>query len=142
MKMNLLTSALVAILGLALAGVPVTAQAQTPTTAAPAAAPADTSTAPKVKEKKAKADKTGKIQYSGSVTAISATSLTVATTKEALTLAIDATTEFKTIGADKKKTAAAVTDFAVGDKVTGSYKKNADGTLTAASVHKKIAAAK
>ena len=141
---NILLPALVAIVGLAFVGAPVTAQAQTttaPTTAptpAPAANAAAPSDAPKVKEKK-KSDKTS---YSGSITAISATSLTVATTKDSLTLAIGADTKFMTIGADKKKTPATAADFAVGDKVTGSYTKAADGTMTAASVHKKVAAAK
>ena len=132
MKINLSTSALVAMLGIALAGAPVSVQAQT-TNTAPAAAPADTSTAPKVKEKK----KNDNISYSGSVTAISSSSITVTTAKGPLTLAIDSTTKFMKIGADKKKTPAASTDFAVGDKVTGSYKKADDGTMTAASVHKK-----
>ena len=129
MKIKFLTPALVAILGLALAGVPVTVQAQTSTNAAPAAAPADTSVAPKVKEKKKKSDKT---EYSGSITAIDASSITVASTKKTLTLALAPTTKFK-----KDKAPATAADFAVGDKVTGSYTTDATGAMTAASVHKK-----
>jgi len=118
MKITLLTPALVAILGLALAGVPVTAQAQTtnaPSTAAPA------------KEKKTKPT-----EYKGSITAIDATSVTVANKEKTLTLAITPTTTFK-----KDKAAATLVDFAVGDKVTGSYTKDASGALTASSLHKK-----
>ncbi len=130
---NLLITALVAIVGFAFAGAPVTAQAQTATNATTPAAP---STAPKVKEKgdKKKSDKT---PYTGSITAIDATSITVASTKKTLTLAIAPTTTFK-----KDKAAATAADFAVGDKVTGSYTTDASGALTAASIHKKSEAAK
>ena len=130
---NLLITALVAIVGFAFIGAPVTAQAQTATNAT---APAAASTAPKVKEKgeKKKSDKT---PYSGSITAIDASSLTVASTKKTLTLAIAPTTTFK-----KDKAAATVADFAVGDKITGSYTTDASGAMTAASIHKKTEAAK
>ncbi len=127
MKINFLTPALVAIVGFAFVSVPVTAQT---TNTAAAIAPADTSTAPKVKEKK-KSDKT---PYSGSITAIDATSITVAG-KKTLTLAIAPTTTFK-----KDKAPATAADFAVGDKVTGSYTTDSTGALTAASVHKKTQA--
>jgi Domain of unknown function (DUF5666) len=127
MKINILSSALAAILGLALVGTPITAKAQTATNATSPAAP---STAPKVKEKK-KGDVT---QYEGSISAIDATSVTVTTKKGDLKLALDAKTQYKV---DKKKSAA--TDFAVGDKVTGSYSTGADGSLTAHSLHKKTA---
>ncbi len=116
MKLTLITPALVAVLGLALASSSI--QAQT-TAAAPAA------TAP-AKAKKAKTP------YSGSITAVSADSITVQGAKT-LTLAIAPTTTYK-----GGKT---ITDFAVGDKVTGSYTKDAAGALTAASVHKKVAKA-
>ena len=120
MKITLLTPALAAILGLALAGAPVTAQAQTSTnsTAAPAAAPTP---AP-----------AKKITYRGSITAIDAASVTVASTKKTLTLAIASTTTFLKDGEP-----ATLADFAVGDKVTGSYTKDATGAMTAASLHKK-----
>ncbi len=123
MKITLLTPALVAILGLALAGAPSTAQAETSTnsTTAPASA---------------KAAKSAKTQYSGAITAIDATSVTVASKEKTLTLAITPKTTFK-----KDKAAATLADFAVGDKVTGSYSKDASGAMTANSLHKKTAAA-
>lgn len=126
MKITLLTPALVAILGLALAGAPVTAQAQTSTNAAAASAPA------KVATTKTKTKKSAKTPYEGSVTAIDATSVTVATTKKTLTLAIASTTTYLKDG--KKATLA---DFAVGDKVTGSFTTDATGATTACSLHKK-----
>jgi hypothetical protein len=135
MKITLLTPALVAIVGLALVGAPVTAQAQTSTNATAPAAP---STAPKVKEKK----KSEFTEYKdASITAIAASSLTVTTPKGSLTLAIAPDTKFAKLEG-KKKTPATAADFAVGDKVSGSYKTNADGTMTAHSIHKKVAAAK
>ncbi len=135
MKFNFL-KALVAIVGLAIIGAPVTVKAQS-TTNNPAATPPDTSTTAKVKEKK-HSDKT---PYTGSITAIDASSLTVAMTTKTLTLAIAPTTKFATLEG-KKKTAAQASDFAVGDKVTGSYTTDASGATTAASVHKKAAATK
>ena len=123
MKITLLTPALVAILGLALAGAPVTAQAATSTNSAAASAPA------KATEKKTKPADT---QYKGSLTAIDATSVTVANTEKTLTLAITPKTTFK-----KDKVVATLADFAVGDKVTGSYTKDATGAMTANSLHKK-----
>lgn len=122
MKITFLTPALVAIVGLALVGAPVTAQAQTSTNA-----PAATS---------AKVKKAAKIEYKGTITAIDATSVTVASTKKTLVLAIAPTTTFK-----KDKAAATLADFAVGDKVTGSYTADATGVLTASSLHKKTAKA-
>jgi len=119
MKITLLTSALVAILGFALAGVPVTAQAQTSTNSAVATAPA-------------KATKPATTRYSGSITAIDAASVTVVNTQKTLTLAITAKTTFK-----KDKTAATLADFAVGDKVSGSYSADASGAMTANSLNKK-----
>jgi hypothetical protein len=128
MKINLLTSALVAILGLALAGAPVTAQAKTTsTTDATPAAPA--------KEKK-KSDKT---TFKGEITAIDATSVTITHKDKAktLTLAITPKTVFRVDEAN-----AAAADFAVGDKVSGSYSKDAAGAMTATLIHKKSASAK
>lgn len=131
MKNILLTPALVAILGIALAGAPVTAQAQTPAPATTTAAPAAVTTAP-AKVKKAK--KGTPIEYKGSITAIDASSVTVASTAKTLTLAIAPTTKYLK---DKKK--ATLADFAVGDSVTGSYTADATGALTAYSLHKKTA---
>ena len=122
MKITLLTPALVAILGLALAGAPVTAQAQTSTNTTDAAG----SVATKAK----------KIPYKGSITAIDATSVTVAGKDKTLTLAITPKTKFK-----KDKEMATVADFAVGDKITGSYSTDDAGAMTANSIHKKTAPA-
>ena len=132
MKINLLTSALVAIVGLAFIGAPVTAQAQNATNATAPAAP---STAPKVKEKK-KSDYT-QIAKGAKISAIDAASVTLTTAKGDVKLVIDATTGFEV---DKKKATAA--DFAVGDEVTGSYKTATDGTNTAHNLRKKTVAAK
>jgi hypothetical protein len=130
MKITFLTPALVAILGLALAGAPVSVQAQTTTNTPAAAAPA-TATAPKAAHMKS--DKTN---YEGTITALDAGSVTVTTTKAPLVLAIAPTTKFA-IMKGHKKTPATAADFAVGDKVTGSYTTDATGALTAYSVHKK-----
>jgi len=127
MKITLLTPALVAILGLALAGAPITAQAQTSTNSAPATAAAASTPA--------KVTKTAKIAYRGSITAIDATSVTIANTKKTLTLAITPKTKFK-----KDKVVATVADFAVGDKVSGSYSTDATGAMTANTLYKKTVA--
>jgi hypothetical protein len=130
MKLSIITPALVAVLGFALASAPATVQAQTTNAAgatpAPAAAPA-----PAVATK----TKTAYTPYKGTISAIDATSVTVTTAKGDVKLVIDATTKFAI-----SKKPAKVTDFAVGDKVTGSYSTGADGTLTAHSLHKKAAA--
>ena len=125
MKITFLTPALVAVLGFALASAPVTVKAQTATNATTPAAP---STAPKTKEK------SEFTEYKGTISAIDATSVTVTTKKGDVKLMVDATTK---IEVSKKK--AAITDFAVGDKVTGSYATGADGSLTAHSLRKKAA---
>jgi hypothetical protein len=126
MKITVSLSALVAILGLALAGIPVTVQAQT-TTPAPAA---DTATPP------AKAKKPKQPNYRGVLTAIDTTgsTITVSTSKKdptkVLMLKIDAKTKIL-----KDKQPATLADFSVGEAVSGSYTKGADGKLTAASLH-------
>ena len=124
MKLPLLSTALAAVLGLALCGTAVNAQ----TTNAPAA----TTMAPAPAAPSSKVTKT---PYKGTITAIDATgsSVTVQGAKDTLTLKITSSTKYKG--------GAALTDFAVGDKVTGSYTKGDDGTLTAASLHKKKAPA-
>lgn len=128
MKTTLLTPALAAILGLALTGVPIHTQAQTPSPA-PVAAGAPTAAKPK------------KIEYKGTLTAIdSATNtITISTSKndpkKTLALTISAKTSIQ-----KDKKPATLAEFAVGDKVTGSYvKDSATGALTAASLHTKTA---
>jgi hypothetical protein len=126
MKITLIIPALAATLALAIVSTPITAQAQTAATT-PTDAPA-TSPAP------AKAPKAVKTAYKGSITAIDATSVTVAAKDGTLTLAIAATTKIQV-----NKKAAALTDFAVGDAVTGSYTKDETGAMTAASLRKKTA---
>jgi hypothetical protein len=136
MKITFLTPALVAVLGFALASAPVTVKAQTATNAttnaaAPTAPAASTPTPSTATKAKAKSPYT---QYKGTISAIDATSVTVTTKKGAVKLAVDTTT---TIEINHKK--AAITDFAAGDTVTGSYTTGADGTLTAHSLRKKAA---
>jgi len=133
MKITLLTPALAAILGLALVSAPVTTHAQT-TTATPAPAAATTPAPKKAKP----------TPYNGSLTAIDTTANTVtveSTSKKdgvkTLTLAITPTTKF-----ENAKKPATLADFVVGDKVTGSYVKNADGSLAAFSLHKGMTKAK
>lgn len=122
MKLTLLTPALVAILGLALAGAPISAQAQTP---APAATSAPAPAKPK------------KTSYEGSLTAIDTAGSTVTiqpSSKKAdvkpLILLVDASTKIK-----RDNKTATLADFKVGEKVTGSYTADAAGKLTAASLH-------
>ena len=124
MKIPLLTPALAAILGFALAGAPVTAQAQTSTNSAATTA-APTTPAP--------ATVTKPTRFRGTITAIDATSVTVANKEKIRTLAITPQTTFK-----MGKTDATLADFAVGDKVTGSYSTDASGAMTAISLRKKI----
>jgi len=125
MKITLLTPALMAILGLALAGAPVTAQAQTSTNAVTTAAPAATPTPAPVK-------KTKPTSYAGTLTALDASSVTVTGTKRTLILAVATTTIIQ-----KDGKMATLADFAVGDKVTGSYTTDATGAMTAHSLRKK-----
>jgi hypothetical protein len=129
MKLTLSPSALVAILGFALASVPVTVQAQAPDTTATAPAPVPAATT------STKAKKSKPTEYMGNVTAIDTTAntVTVATTAQVLALAITPKT---IIQKDKKK--ATLADFSIGDSVTGSYVKDATaGALTAHSLRKK-----
>jgi hypothetical protein len=128
MKLISLTSALAAVLGLALACAPVTASAQS--TNAPSSSTSAT-TAPAAK----------KTQYKGQITAINASSVTVKGASATLTLAITSDTKFE-FGTAKKNTPATAADFAANDNVTGSYTKNADGTMTAVTVRKKQPATK
>lgn len=68
--------------------------------------------------------------YQGKVAALDSASITVTTKSGDLKLNVTAETKILKNGAK-----AALTDFAVGDKVTGSYKKDASGSLTAKSIH-------
>ncbi len=116
MKPTLLSTALAAVVVLALSGTAV--HAQTNTMAAPA-----TSTAPSTK--------VTKTPYKGSITAIDASggSITIQAASGPMTLKITATTKYKG--------GKSLADFAVGDTVTGSYTKGDDGSMTAYSLHKK-----
>lgn len=119
--MTLLTPALAAILGLALAGVPMTVQADD-TTAAPAASSASMA----------------KVSYSGKVSAVDASGGTItvqAAAKKkgepakAITLTVNSTTEIT-----KDKKSATLADFKVGDDVAGSYVTESSGSLTATAL--------
>jgi hypothetical protein len=122
MKNTLITTALVAIVGLAFVGAPMTAQAQTTNST--------TATAP------TPAKKTNKINYNGAVTAIDTTANTITVDSKSkkdgdktLVLSVTATTTIK-----RDKVTATLADFKVGEKVTGSYVTEASGTLTAAKL--------
>ncbi len=121
MKITLPITALAAILGLALAGVPVSVQAQTPaaatTTAASTAAPAAAK----------------KTKYSGILTAVDATANTVTIgnkTEAPKTLSITSATKIK-----KDGKIATLADFKVGDKVGGSFIVDASGKMAAVTLN-------
>jgi hypothetical protein len=134
MKNTFITSALVAVLGFALASAPVTVKAQTTPTQTPAA----TSTGSTTPSKPAKKSGKTAIPKGSTITAISASSATLKTASGDLTLVVTPDTKFQ-FGTAKKNTPATVADFAAGDTVTGSYLKNADGTNTLATLRKKAA---
>jgi len=118
MKLTLITPALVAILALAFSNT--TVKADTATTSSTSTT--DTTATAK------------KHPFKAQVTAIDTTANTITIQgKEALTLLVTPTTKFKG--------GTALTDFAVGDTVTGSYTKDASGKLTANSLRKKVAPA-
>jgi hypothetical protein len=127
MKLTSLSTALAAVLGLALCATAASAQTNTaPMTSAPATT---VSTAPMTASTKAK-----KTPYKGTLSAIDASgaSITVQGATGPMMLKIMPNTKYRG--------AAALTDFAVGDMVTGSYVKSDDGTMCAYSLHKKKAA--
>ncbi len=112
--------ALFTIMAAALIAVPANTQAQTTNSTTPAA-PATTAEAP-VKHKK-----TDATEYHGKVAAIDTAGSTITVGEHKITVAT--TTK---ISKDGKK--ATLADFAVGDKVSGSYKKDAAGDLIANSL--------
>ncbi len=122
MKITVPLTALAAFLGLALASLPVNAQTTSSATTSSTTAPAKPKTAKPT------------TSYDGTLTAIdpSGASITVTGTKRTLVMAVTPKTKFR-------KEAPALSDFKVGDKVTGSYTKDASGALTAFSIHKKAA---
>lgn len=70
------------------------------------------------------------IAYQGKIAALDSSSITVTTKTGDLKLNVTAETKILKSGIKAK-----LTDFAVGDKVTGSYKKDASGNLNANSIH-------
>jgi hypothetical protein len=121
MKLNLLTSAFAAVLVLACAPVQADDMAAPVTTSASTSTTTTTSTTVSMK----------KVPYKGTITAVDTTAntVTIQGLNGTMTLAITPMTKYKG--------GAALTDFAVGDKVTGSYTKDASGAMTAHSLHKK-----
>ena len=71
-----------------------------------------------------------KTPYKGTLKSMDAASIVVTTSKGDMTFAIDDKTK---VNNDHKT--AKLTDLTVGEKVTGSFTKNDDGTMTACSVH-------
>ena len=121
MKLTLLTPALAAILGLALASAPLPTHAQTTTNTASTAASSTVST----KSKKA----------SGTLTVIDTAGNTISVENKT-----DGTRTFaiaSTIKITKDGKAATLADFAVGDKVYVAYTKDVSGMLTATRLSKK-----
>jgi hypothetical protein len=119
MKSSLLKSALVAVVGLALcAPVALHAQAAATTTTTSSS----TTTVAKVK----------KTSYVGTVKSIdtAANTITVTSTKGDMTFAVTPMTKIKS-----NKVKATLADITMGEKVTGSFTKDADGTMTAASIN-------
>jgi hypothetical protein len=131
MKNTFIVSALVAVLGFALASAPVTVSAQTTPTQTTAATSTGSTTPSKPAKKKSEYTSFPK---GSKISAIDASSVTLTTAKGDLKLAIDAKTGFEV---DKKKSDASA--FAAGDVVTGSYSTGADGSMTAHNVRKKTA---
>jgi hypothetical protein len=130
MKFTFATTAFAALLGLALAGTSVHAQMDSTPSSSPAPAATTPSTgtmAPTMTMKKT--------PYRGTITAIdtSANTITIQSKKGTMTLMINDQTKYKG--------GKALGDFAVGDKVSGSYLKDDSGTMTACSLHKKPAPA-
>jgi hypothetical protein len=72
-----------------------------------------------------------KTPYKGTITAVDAAGMkvTLKGAKGDMTLLVNSATKFKG--------GKALSDFAVGDTVTGSYMKDDAGTMTACSIHKK-----
>ena len=126
MNTSLLKSALMAVAGLALCA-PVALHAQTDTTNPIATSPVKNPAPDTTSTTKTKVTKT---EYKGTVKAIDPSSVTVTCKKGDMTFAIDGTTKVQV-----NKKAAAVTDIAVGEKVTGSYYTDATGKLVASKIN-------
>jgi hypothetical protein len=114
MKMKLIKSSLFAAVAATLAFAPVAGRAADTTTNTPAA----TETAPK---------KHASLPFKGTVATVDASAMTI--TVGAMTIGVTSTTKIT-----KDGTPAVFADIAVGATVSGSYKKDAAGKLTANSV--------
>ena len=119
MKLTLLCSALAAILALSCAPV----QADDMSTNSTSSTTTTSSTT-----------SMAKTPYRGTITAVDtgANSVTIKGAKGDMTLMVNSDTKFKG--------GSALSDFKVGDMVTGSYMKDASGNMTAHSLHKKMMA--
>ena len=124
MKSSIIKSALVAVAVLALCA-PVALQAQTDTVNNIATSPVKNPTT-------AKSVKMKKTSYMGTVKTVdtAANSITVTCKKGDMTFAVTPMTK---VMVDKKP--AQLSDITMGEKVTGSFTKEADGTMAAASIH-------
>jgi ABC-type Fe3+-hydroxamate transport system substrate-binding protein len=124
MKLTLLTPALVALLGLALASSNVHAQTTTTPPPGTQTMPANTTSAPSTKT-------AGKQQFGGTVTAVDAASNTVSvhSKKHDVVVSVDASTKLKGF--------TAIGDVAVGDKVSGTYETDGSGKMMALSLSKR-----
>jgi hypothetical protein len=73
-----------------------------------------------------------KTPYKGTITSVDATGMKVMVkgAKGDMTLMVNDKTKFKG--------GKSLSDFAVGDKITGSYMKDDSGAMTACSIHKKM----
>jgi hypothetical protein len=123
MKHILLKSALCAVAGLAL-GAPLALSAQTATSMTTST----TTTSTKVK----------KTEYHGMVKSVdtAANTITVTNKKGDMTLSVTPTTKIM-----QNKKPATLADITMGEKVSGSYIKDATGAMMAASIHGKSAPA-
>lgn len=116
------TIPLLALLALSLSSTPLTLFAQT------AAVPADIPVAAPVSDKKG-----GPVEYEGNITSINlaTNTVTVASTTKLMVLSITSSTKLR-----KNKVKVKLTDFGLGDMVSGSYSKDSSGKLTAYSLRK------
>jgi len=117
----LLKSALTAVAGLALCA-PLALSAQTTTPTATSAATSAVTTSTKVK----------KTEYRGTVKSVDTAANTITVTNKKGDMTLTVTTATKIL--QNKKTAT-LADITMGEKVSGSFIKDATGAMTAASIH-------
>jgi hypothetical protein len=121
-KLSMLTLCAAAILA-----VPASSRAQD-TTNAPAAAPTAPPAAPQTPPVKKHSAKSSTLSFHGTLTAVDTNAMTLTVEKRTFNM-----TSETTITKDGKP--AVLADGVVGEAVRGSYKKNAEGKLDAATVH-------